>query len=127
MLYGWEGGSVGAREMETWHSWQSPKPTPKSFPMSPNRGVGISGALPPIPAKEIPKFSPGLWEPGPLLVFSLWNLRLAEAGGGCCARVPPLLQEPSEGWAELGKEPWDLSNCHELGLGKGMDELCFLQ
>lgn len=70
---GWEGGSVGAREME------APKPTPKSFPVGPNRAVGITWALLPIPAKGIPTFPPGLSLPGLILVF--FHVE-AEAGRG---------------------------------------------
>lgn len=69
-----------------------------------NRGVGMTWALSPIPAKKNPQIFPRIHgartSPG---IFSMWNPRLAEAGGVCCARVPLLQQDPSEGWGGRGK------------------------
>lgn len=90
------------------------KPKPKSFPVSPNRGMGITWALPPVPAKEIPTFSPGQREPG-LLIFVPMGKKAV--GGGCCVHVSLLLQDPSEEWG--GKSPGLCQTCHELGLAKG--------
>lgn len=65
VLYGMEGGSVGIREMETWNSSQSPKTNPIMSKQRCGHHMGTAAHL----AIEIPRFSPGLREPGFLLVL----------------------------------------------------------
>lgn len=84
--------------------------------MGPDRAVGITQALPPIPAKEIPKFSPGLRQPGLLLLcFPMWNPRLnpkfyPPSLGHLCSRCFNHFISPGP-W----KKPPSLPICFGLG------------